>query len=177
MTIYTRRGDAGETDLRGGDRVPKSDPRIEAYGSVDELNALLGVARTAADGELDGELADVQDDLHVIQAELASVEPVEPRIEAADVARLESIIDRYQAGLPDLESFILPGGGTLGARLHHARAVCRRAERRVAALADSDDESRPPAKYLNRLSDLLFVMARSANQGDGVPEESPTYGE
>lgn len=176
MTIYTGRGDAGRTDLRGGERVPKTDPRIEAYGSVDELNALIGVARAATGGGLDRELEAVQHDLHVIQAELASIEPVDPAIQDADVERVESSIDRYQAELPDLESFILPGGGPVGARLHHARAVCRRAERRVAALADEGDASTAPARYLNRLSDLLFVLARFANQEAGIAEEPPTYG-
>ncbi len=177
MTIYTGRGDAGRTDLRGGERVPKTDPRIEAYGSVDELNALLGVARATTGGDLDSQLEDVQQDLHVIQAELASVEPVDPTIQSTDVERLESSIDRYQAELPDLESFILPGGGAIGAQLHHARAVCRRTERRVAALADEADESTVPARYLNRLSDLLFVLARFANQEAGIEEARPTYGQ
>lgn len=176
MTIYTRRGDEGETDLRGDRRVAKTDPRIEAYGAVDELNALLGVVAVDAGEELDEEIVEIQQDLHIIQAELASVEPVEPRIEGADIERLESWIDRYQSELPELQSFILPGGGSAGARLHHARAVFRRAERRVATLTDAGEET-AALRYLNRLSDLLFVMARFANDREGISEDRPTYGE
>ncbi len=176
MTIYTGRGDAGETDLRGGRRVAKTDSRIEAYGTVDELNALLGVVRTVAKERIEADLADVQQDLHIIQAELASVEPVDPCIQKGDVDALEERIDRYDAELPDLQSFILPGGGSAGASLHHARTVCRRAERRVATLSEAGGESTRVVSYLNRLSDLLFVMARYANVENGFPEESPDYG-
>jgi len=181
MTIYTGRGDEGETDLHGGSRVSKTDPRIESYGTVDELNALLGTVRPTGYDDVDEHLAAVQNDLHVVQAELANPAPDEdaPRVRAEHVDRLESWIDACDEELPPLRSFVLPGGSVAGAKLHHARAVCRRAERRTVALLESegvgDSLSDWPAVYLNRLSDALFTLARLVNHRDGVPEEAPTY--
>lgn len=169
MKIYTRTGDSGETGLYGGDRIAKDAPRIEAYGTIDELNAALGAARAAqADGELDLVLARVQEELFVLGAELAvppggKASASVGTIGASETAALESEIDRWEAELEPLKSFILPGGTAAAAALHVARGVCRRAERRVLALGRS--EVVPPAAvvYLNRLSDHLFVAARLAN--------------
>lgn len=177
MTIYTRRGDAGWTELRGGDQISKASPRIESYGTVDELNALIGRVRPTSHDDVDEDLEVIQNDLHVIQAELANPEPEDddPAIEPGDVERLEQWIDAYEEDLEPLQAFILPGGGDNGARLHHARTVSRRAERRVIALNEAEPVSEPLLAYLNRLSDLLFVLARVVNSREGLPEESPTY--
>lgn len=177
MTIYTGRGDRGDTDLRGGERVSKTSPRIESYGTVDELNALLGTIRGLDHEDIDRNLEAIQQDLHVIQAQLATTEVLEDDLSITedDVERLEKWIDRYDDTLEPLQHFILPGGGRQGARLHHARAVCRRAERRVIALDEDEPAGNPLIAYLNRLSDLLFVLARVANARDDEPEERPTY--
>ena len=177
MPIYTGRGDDGETDLHGGTRVSKTDPRIEAYGTVDELNALLGTARPTGHDDVDERLGRVQNHLHVVQAELANPDGGGdgPRIDEADVGTLEDWIDEADAELEPLRSFILPGGGEAGARLHHARAVCRRAERRVVSLAEAEPVETALLHYLNRLSDVLFTFARLVNAREGVGEESPTY--
>lgn len=175
MPVYTGRGDGGETDLRGGKRVSKADPRIESYGTVDELNALVGMARPSTHPDIDEILADIQNDLHVLQASLANTEQAEPQLTEADIARVESAIDTFQQELAPLQSFILPGGGDEGARFHHIRTVCRRAERRVIALSHEDTISAYSIPYLNRLSDLLFVVGRVANARADIPEESPTY--
>jgi cob(I)alamin adenosyltransferase len=175
MKIYTRTGDDGTTGLLGAARVPKHDARVEAYGTVDELNATLGVAATLAPQDL---LADalgiLQRALFRVGAELASADPAMlarlERIEGDDVTALERMIDQLDAGLPPLTMFVLPGGSPLAAQLHFARTVCRRAERRVTALADGGPGSRTLVTYLNRLADLLFVMARVANQRAGVVE-------
>ena len=174
--VYTRKGDRGSTRLVGGESRRKDDPRIEAYGTVDELNAVIGLARAAAEdaiadgarqGELDEVLGIVQDDLFNVGTDLAT--PAEARWEGmyrvgdVDVERLEGFIDRFNAGLPPLEEFVLPGGGLAGATLHQARTVCRRAERRSMGVADEDPALIDgPIRYLNRLSDLLFVLARAA---------------
>jgi len=169
--ICTRTGDAGETRLVTGETVSKADPRVEAYGGVDELNAVLGLARlhTAGDARLDPILARAQNDLFDLGADLATPEPFEGalRIVAGQVARLESEIDDLNAGLCDLTSFVLPGGSAASANLHLARTVCRRAERSaVAFVAGLDAPAHLDAvRYLNRLSDLLFVAARFANDG------------
>jgi cob(I)alamin adenosyltransferase len=178
VKIYTRRGDSGETDLRDMSRVSKTSPRIEAYGTVDEVNALLGTVRPTGHDEVDEYLAACQNHLHIVQADFANPEPEEgdPVITEAHVETVEEWIDACEEQLDPLESFILPGGSDAGATLHQARAVCRRAERRAVALADHEDEVNETAiAYLNRLSDALFVFARLVNKNDGVREESPSY--
>jgi len=173
--IYTKTGDEGQTGLVGGSRVPKSDPRVSAYGDVDELSSAIGVARAAIGGDedLDGALAHVQRDLIVLGAELATphgahVHPA--HLKGAAVERLERAIDRWEAELPALVKFILPTGTPAAAALHLARAVCRRAERQTVALAGG--ASPAVLAYLHRLSDLLFVAARLANLRAGRAEES-----
>lgn len=178
MKIYTRRGDSGETDLRDMSRVSKTSPRIEAYGTVDEVNALLGTVRPTGSEDVDEYLAACQNHLHIVQADLANPEPEEgdPVVTEDHVESVEDWIDACEEQLDPLESFILPGGSDAGAKLHQARAVCRRAERRAVALADHEDEVNETAiAYLNRLSDALFVFARLVNENDGVREESPSY--
>jgi len=175
MTLYTGRGDDGDTDLLDRTRVSKASPRIEASGTVDELNALIGRARSTGYADIDDQLRSVQNHLHIVGAQLATPDPGEdtPTIEADHVDTLEDWMDAHDEELEPLEAFVLPGGGDAGARLHHARTVCRRAERRIVALDEAVEE--PVGVYVNRLSDLLFAVARLANQRDGVPEESPTY--
>jgi cob(I)alamin adenosyltransferase len=177
MPIYTGRGDEGQTDLRTMDRVPKSSPRIEAYGTVDEVNATVGRVRPTGYTDVDDQLREVQNHLHVVQADLANPDPDEddPRMTAARVERLEEWMDSYDDELDPLQSFILPGGGDSGARLHHARAVCRRSERRAVALASEEEINEQAVVYLNRLSDALFTLARVVNGRDGVSEEAPDY--
>jgi len=175
MKIYTRTGDTGETSLFGGTRVGKDDPRVAAYGDVDELNANLGLARSAnRDGEIDAVLVQLQRDLFALGALLADPSGTvgqkisKAAIIDADVARLEQIIDKCEAELAPLTNFILAGGSPCGAALHVARAVCRRAERRMVALEPAVDPLL--LKYINRLSDLLFVLARTVNHRAGVAE-------
>lgn len=176
MTIYTGRGDQGETDLFDGSRVAKTDPRIQAAGTVDELNALVGVVLPTGYADIDDRLEAIQNHLHVLQADLANPEAgVDPTIEQEHVDTLEAWIDDTAADLDPQTEFILPGGGTAGSRLHHTRTVCRRAERQVLALGETDTVSTDVIVYLNRLSDLLYVTARLANHRDGVPEQHPTY--
>ncbi len=175
MKIYTRTGDAGETSYFDGTRVRKDDPRLDTYGDVDELNAWLGFVRASGlDSALDAELAQVQRDLFALGAQLADPgEKIAARVTKAivgdaDVERLEAWIDRLEGELAPLRRFILPGGGPAGAALHVARTVCRRAERRMVALDPPVDPVL--LRYVNRLSDLLFVLARSANARAGVAE-------
>lgn len=178
MKIYTRRGDEGQTDLQNMDRVSKASPRIEAYGNVDEVNSLVGRVRPTGYDDVDEWLATVQNHLHIIQADFANPEPDDddPVVRDEHVETIEEWIDTADEELDPLTSFILPGGSDAGARLHHARAVCRRAERRAVVLLEAEDGVNETAvSYLNRLSDLLFVLARLVNARDGVPEESPTY--
>jgi cob(I)alamin adenosyltransferase len=177
MKIYTGRGDDGMTDLRDMYRVAKTSPRIEAYGTVDEVNALVGTLRPTGYDDVDDVLERVQNHLHVVQADFANPdpEPDDPQVRPDHVDQLEDWIDEAEAELEPLSSFILPGGSDVGARLHHVRAVCRRAERRAVALAAGDPVNEEAVAYLNRLSDLLFVYARLVNAREGVPEESPTY--
>ena len=176
MKIYTRTGDFGETGLFGGPRLGKEHPRIMAYGAVDELAAALGMARAEQPpADVDEVLARIQHELFVVGSELATPTPKRrsmATIEAEHVDRLEREIDRFEETLPELREFILPGGGRAGATLHLARTVCRRSERWVVALARLPDGSvsRYVIMYLNRLGDLLFVMARAANQAEGQPE-------
>jgi cob(I)alamin adenosyltransferase len=177
--VYTRTGDDGTTALVGGDRVGKDSARIEAYGTVDELNAAVGLARTAlgrsrARDRLEPILKRVQNELFNLGAELATPDEArrgrQPAIEERHVAALEAEIDELNEGLPELRSFVLPGGGEASAFLHLARTVCRRVERLVVALSRLEPIGAHPAKYLNRLSDALFVFGRHAAQADGEPE-------
>jgi cob(I)alamin adenosyltransferase len=174
MKIYTRGGDDGDTGLFGGPRVPKDDPRVEAYGTVDELAAALGCARAGSPPELiDGPLARVQGQLFRLGAELACAPGreaklgVEP-ISAADVAWVERTIDEHDAALPALRAFVLPGGTPLAAALHLARTICRRAERRVLQATRIAPLRPDLIVYLNRLGDLCFVLARRANHVGAV---------
>ncbi len=175
MKIYTRTGDDGTTGLLGAARVPKHDARVEAYGTVDELNAALGVAASLdAQGWFAGEFAAISPALFQVGAELATTDATLleklARVADDDVTALEHGIDRLDAELPPLTRFVLPAGSPLAAQLHFARTVCRRAERRVTALAADHAASPLVVKYLNRLADLLFVMARAANRRAGVAE-------
>jgi len=188
MKIYTRTGDQGQTGLYGGTRVSKADPRVAAYGDVDELNACLGMVR--AQGELAEDivalLEQLQKDLFAIGARLANPSDKPSRrstigdgrstidderltIDAADIVRLEAAIDRLEAELPPLRRFILPGGSRAGALLHFSRTVCRRAERAIVSLG-AEHVDQHLVIYVNRLSDLLFVMARAVNHRASQPE-------
>ncbi|HVV94614.1 MAG TPA: cob(I)yrinic acid a,c-diamide adenosyltransferase [Hyphomicrobiales bacterium] len=173
--LYTRTGDDGTTGLWGGARRPKHDLRIEAIGAIDEANAAIGVARVATAGDivLDPMLARVQNELFDLGAELAATGGEAPGIRPAQVARLEREIDRLEDGLPPLTAFILPGGTPAAAALHLARTILRRAERRVTALAAAEAVGAEARRYLNRLSDLLFVAARYANRASGDVEWHP----
>ncbi|MFW5918016.1 MAG: cob(I)yrinic acid a,c-diamide adenosyltransferase [Haloferacaceae archaeon] len=177
MTVYTGRGDEGMTDLRGAERVSKTSARIEAYGTVDEANALIGAVRPTGYEDVDEWLERVQNHLHIVQAEFATPDPSEddPEIRGEHVRLLEEWIDRADEELDPLESFVLPGGSEAGAKLHHARAVVRRAERRSVDLAENEPVDDEALVYLNRLSDALFTFARLVNRRDDVPEESPRY--
>jgi cob(I)alamin adenosyltransferase len=176
MKIYTRTGDDGTTGLFGGHRVPKDAVRVEAYGTVDETNAAIGVARASGvPAEIDGVLADVQSDLFTIGAELACVPGKEDKlrmrlIAAEDAARLEWAIDEAETALAPLTSFVLPGGAPAAAALHAARCVSRRAERCVLAASRLEPVRAEVLVYLNRLSDLLFVLARRANHAAGIAD-------
>jgi cob(I)alamin adenosyltransferase len=166
--IYTRGGDTGQTSLGDGNRVAKHDPRVAAYGTVDEANAALGLARLHAGGELDAILGRVQNDLFDLGADLCRPEagdadPPPLRVTAEQVARLEAEIDAVNAGLEPLDSFVLPGGTPAAAYLHLARTVARRAERDMTLLAETEPVNPEAVRYVNRLSDLLFVLARQAN--------------
>lgn len=184
--IYTRTGDAGQTSLLGGTPVRKDDLRIEAIGTVDEVNAALGLVRTelarggTAPAEMDGLLAQLQHHLFDLGAELAEPHPDKRganRIRDVHVAALEAEIDRYEAGLESLRSFILPGGSPAAAVLHLARCVCRRAERRLVHLAADEPVGGEILRYVNRLGDLLFVLARAVNRANRVPDVTWERGE
>lgn len=174
--VYTKRGDAGQTSLAGGQRLSKSDLRIEAYGTVDELNSFIGLARESARDlpELHGILGRVQHELFNLGSQLATlpedIHPKQARITSADSEQLEREIDRMNEGLPPLRSFVLPGGSRLNAELHICRTVCRRAERVCVALAAQAEVDPAGLKYLNRLSDALFVWSRWASHRLGAPE-------
>jgi cob(I)alamin adenosyltransferase len=177
VPIYTGGGDLGETGLFGGGRVSKDHLRVEAYGAVDELNAFLGLARSAGlPDDLEALAARLQDELFAVGADLATPEGTTARsdrvvrLKEGAAKALEPEIDRLEAHLPPLKTFILPGGSPAGAALHAARTVCRRAERRVVTLKRKEKVSASAIVYLNRLSDLLFVMARSANARAGIAE-------
>ena len=176
MKIYTRTGDDGDTGLFDGTRVSKSNPRVAAYGDVDELNAWLGFAHASTDDQdVRTMLEQIQRDLFGLGARLAdparriAERVIKAAVTSQDVARLESWIDRLESELPPLRRFILAGGSPAGATLHLARTVCRRAERSIVALG-SDAIEPELLVYINRLSDLLFVMARAANRRSGAPE-------
>jgi len=176
VKIYTKTGDSGETSLFDNSRVSKADARVDAYGEVDEINACLGAARAAGlDPDLSAVIETIQRELFAVGARLADpAARIAARVTKAvvgdsEIGRLEQTIDRLEAELTPLRRFILPGGSPAGALLHLARTVCRRAERRVVALG-SDAVDPAVIVYLNRLSDLLFVMARAANSRAGVPE-------
>ncbi|MFO7323028.1 MAG: cob(I)yrinic acid a,c-diamide adenosyltransferase [Chloroflexota bacterium] len=175
MKIYTRTGDDGTTSLFSGPRVPKHDQRVEAYGTVDELNSHLGVARALGlQPEAQDWLAQVQSDLFYLGADLATPNDARSarvvRVDTARVAWLEATIDELTAQLPPLKLFILPGGSPGAAQLHVARTVCRRAERLTAALAEREPIGQFVLPYLNRLSDFLFTLARWENWKAGVDE-------
>jgi cob(I)alamin adenosyltransferase len=181
--VYTRAGDRGDTALVGGRRVPKDSPRIEAYGTIDELNSIIGLARAFnAEGKkpsaksrwLDEVLRGLQNELFDLGSELAT--PAESfyegmfRVGAEQVTALERLMDECQKELTPLKSFVLPGGGRVGGFLHQARTVCRRAERRVLALSRAEDIGEWPLKYVNRLGDLLFVLSRWVGKHLGETE-------
>ncbi|MEY4226702.1 MAG: cob(I)yrinic acid a,c-diamide adenosyltransferase [Actinomycetota bacterium] len=183
--IYTRGGDLGETSLGDGHRVAKHNPRVGAYGTVDELNAALGVARLhAAEGAIGDWLERIQNDLFDVGADLCVPPPPEDderhrsrlRVSPEQVAWLEQRIDEVNGALPPLTSFVVPGGTPLAAHLHVARTICRRAERDVVALSAQEPVTPEVIAYLNRLSDLLFVLARAANEGGGEALWSPGAG-
>lgn len=181
--VYTRLGDQGETSLAGGQRVPKDAPRIEAYGTVDELNSFLGTARATVDELAAGEprlwllaaiLLRVEHELFNLGSILATlpedVHPKQARVTGAEVAQLESEMDRMNLELPPLRSFVLPGGSRLNAELHICRTVCRRAERASVALGRVESVPPEAVRYLNRLGDALFVWSRWASHVTGAPE-------
>jgi cob(I)alamin adenosyltransferase len=181
--VYTRTGDKGETALVGGKRLPKDSPRIEAYGTIDELNAALGLARSfneerLTEGEahrfLDGVLRQIQDELFDLGSELATPDDFTYdgmyRVGEREIKRLEELIDQCQRDLEPLKSFILPGGGKIAAYLHQSRTVCRRAEREILRLSRAEPLSAWPLIYVNRLSDLLFVLSRWIGKQTGEPE-------
>ncbi|UCG89493.1 MAG: cob(I)yrinic acid a,c-diamide adenosyltransferase [Gemmatimonadota bacterium] len=178
MKIYTRSGDTGETSLFGGGRVPKNDPRVAAYGDVDELSSAIGLAIATEPQSLESDvLGSVQRDLFSIGGTLAS--PAAYKVAKAlekttipetRIAELEAAIERVEAGLPELTAFIVPGGCAKSAQLHCARSVCRRAERSVVSLALQEQVPAQVLVFLNRLSDLLFVLARLANHRANIPD-------
>jgi cob(I)alamin adenosyltransferase len=175
MKIYTKTGDTGDTSLFGGQRVPKSTLRIDAYGTIDELNAQLGVVRALKpSAEVDNILEQIQNQLFVLGADLATPFDAAPknlkRIQQNEIQILEETIDRLDAQLEPLKSFILPGGSLVSAQLHVARTVCRRVERLIDALGRKEQVGKFPLVYLNRLADLLFVMARYVNKLSGMEE-------
>ena len=181
--VYTRTGDKGTTALVGGKRVPKDSPRIVAYGTVDELNSIVGLARVfnaerlaEADKHrwLDGVLRRLQNQLFDLGSELATPDDAAyegmHRVGDAEVKELEELMDRCQKELPSLRSFVLPGGGRVGGFLHLARTVCRRAEREILALSRAEPMGEGPLRYVNRLSDVFFVLSRWVGKHLGEPE-------
>lgn len=173
MKIYTKTGDDGTTGLFGSSRVRKNSPRIAAYGTVDELNSVIGIVSTYDTGYFKKLLEELQKSLFVLGADLAT--PLEskttysiPRIDEDDVKKVEVAIDTEELALPELKNFVLPGGSALSAYFHLARTICRRAEREVITLSQSEHIGTYDIQFLNRLSDLFFVLARRANQIEGV---------
>lgn len=171
--VYTGRGDEGETDLGSGESIEKDSGRIEAYGTVDELNSLVGLIASKSPDKIT-EFEQIQNELHVLQSELANMNS-EHRITEEDVERLEERCDAYQESLPPLRDFVLAGGTEIASLLHMARSVTRRAERRIVA-AKNEKYVRPVVlTYINRLSDLFFLMARDENHRKDVEEKNPDY--
>jgi cob(I)alamin adenosyltransferase len=181
--VYTRRGDNGETALVGGKRVAKHSPRVEAYGTIDELNSVVGIARVfneesleagGAHRFLDEVLCRIQDELFDVGSELATpsefVQDGMYRVSQSEIDRLEKLIDKCQEDLEPLKSFILPGGGRVGAYLHQCRTVCRRAEREISRLSREEEINKCLIKYVNRLSDLFFVLSRWIAKQTGEQE-------
>jgi len=181
--VYTRTGDAGETGLVGGKRVAKDSPRIEAYGTIDELNSIVGLARAFNEEKLDEHdahrfldvvLRQIQDELFDLGSELATpadfYQPGMYRVSGRQIKKIEQLIDECQKSLEPLKSFVLPGGGKIGAYLHQCRTVCRRAEREVLRLSRVEEISEWPLKYVNRLSDLFFVLSRWISKQTGAKE-------
>jgi len=181
--VYTRTGDRGETALVGGKRVPKDSLRIEAYGTIDELNSIVGLARAfneekLADGDahrfLDTMLRQIQDELFDLGSELATPPDFFKegmyRVSEKEIKKIEQLIDECQKELEPLKSFVLPGGGRIGAYLHQCRTVCRRAEREILRLSRAEELSEWPIKYVNRLSDLFFVLSRWISKKTGKDE-------
>jgi len=180
MKIYTKTGDDGTTGLYGGARVAKDGRRVSAYGAVDETNAAIGVAIAGcSDPEMIGGLRTVQSDLFVLGGELANpkMEPAVPLLASSRIDEMEQLIDRLETELDPVKWFVLPGGTAAAAALHLARTVCRRAEREVVSLAQTESIRPLPAVYLNRLSDCLFVMARLANRRTGTEDIPWTAGQ
>jgi cob(I)alamin adenosyltransferase len=178
MKIYTKTGDKGETGLIGGRRVSKASLRIESYGTVDELNAMLGLVQNKLVTDiLKKSIKAIQNELHIICADLAntSTDDDQPHIEEQHTKVLEELCDQLDEKLPELKNFILPGGSEAGAMLHLARTIARRAERRVIELAAIEKINDEVIRYLNRLSDCLFLMARMENSERGEIETSPDY--
>ena len=175
--VYTRTGDTGQTSLVGGARVSKSSARVDAYGEVDELNSVIGIARArSTDPQIDEVLGVIQNDLFTLGADLASPSDVSvPRIEESFIKKLEQFADQFLSELEPLKEFILPGGSDAGATLHLARTVARRAERRVVGLSEAEQLNPETIIYLNRLSDLLFILARVINHRNGVPEKMTDF--
>jgi cob(I)alamin adenosyltransferase len=179
MKIYTKTGDQGQTSLFSGGRVPKHHLRVEAYGTIDELNSALGLARAfKASAQTDAWLETIQNQLFQLGADLATPQDAAAawvvRMDAAPVAWLEGLIDQMTAELPELKNFILPGGAPAAAQLHIARTICRRAERIATQLSESEDIGAQVIPYINRLSDYLFTLARWENLQAGVPESKWT---
>jgi cob(I)alamin adenosyltransferase len=175
MKIYTRTGDGGETSFLDGGRVPKSALRVEAYGEVDELNASIGVARTESTHEtIQSILDEIQQDLFSVGAILADpkgqLKSEKASLEPTHVKRLEAQIDELEGELPPLKQFVLPGGSKGAALLHHARSICRRAERKIVELSSNEPVPSIAVSYMNRLSDLLFVLARFENKHQHIQD-------
>ena len=180
MRIYTKTGDAGETGIQGGRRISKSEPRIRAYGALDEANAILGIAvATEPDGTLRHILESLQRDLFVLGADLSNPDMSDARLRITSTMteNLEKTIDDTEESLEPLTCFVLPGGGPMGSHLHHARTVVRRAETEMASISASEPFNTECLRYVNRLSDLLFVLARAANMDAAIPESpwTPEY--
>lgn len=175
--VYTKSGDAGETSLVDGTRVKKSDARVTAYGEVDELNSWLGLIRVGLnDPQLDQALEKIQNELFIVGADLASPMTIQvPRIDEEQVGSLETLIDQLLEELEPLQEFILPGGSEAAAMLHVARTIARRAERHIVTLASEAEINSQAIIYLNRMSDLLFVMARIVNKRAGVKDISASF--
>jgi len=171
--VYTGQGDRGRTDLSSGERVSKSSERIKAYGTVDELNSLTGLCRSYTEDK-EKELEEIQNELHILQAELANREP-EMKITQENIDEIEDLCDYYQDECPPLRSFILAGGTETASHLHMARSVARRAERKIVDLDTNEELREEVLAYINRLSDLFFLMARHENYLGDIEEKNPKY--